>query len=209
MAIKYYKRWEGLNVDSTYILYNIVPVAFLILLVYIFIDIFLDYFRKAEKSNKKRVILYSFIFYLISLIQIKFGGFTLPQNSSDNSRTFISTNDWFGIFDTMNFKISMWSYSALVYNVILFVPLGIYLFLLFNLKSNKKAISMVILSCLVMDLARLLLGWTGFTISSFTYTDIIYLLFNISGGVLSIFLVKYTVNFIRSYKLNSQAKIVE
>ena len=186
---------------STYVLYNIVPLAFLFLLIYIFLDIFLDYFRKVKNSNKKRVILYSFIFYLISLIQIKFGGFTLPQNPADNHRTFISTNDWFGIFDMMNFKISMWSYSAMVYNVILFIPLGIYLFLLFNLKSNKKVISMVILSCLVIVVARLLLGWTGITIHSFSYIDIIYLLFNISGGVLSIFLVKYTINFIRSYKL--------
>ena len=194
---------------STYILYNIVPLAFLILLVYIFIDIFLDYFRKVRKSNKKRVILYSFIFYLISLIQIKFGGFTLPQNSADNSRTFISTNDWFGIFDTMNFKISMWSYSAMIYNVILFVPLGIYLFLLFNLKSNKQAISIVILNCLMLDVSRLLLGWTGFTINYFGNMDMIYLLFNILGGVLGICLVKYTVNFIRSYKLNNQTKIIE
>lgn len=198
-----------LSVYSTYVLYNIVPLAFLFLLIYIFIDIFLDYFRKVKKSNKKRVILYSFIFYLISLIQIKFGGFTLPQDSADYHRTFISTNDWFGIFDTMTFKISMWSYSAMVYNVILFIPLGIYLFLLFNLKSNKNAISMVILSCLVIDVARLLLGWIGITISSFGYIDIIYLLFNISGGVLSIFLVKYTINFIPSYKLSIQTKIIE
>ena len=194
---------------STYVLYNIVPLAFLFLLIYIFLDIFLDYFRKVKNSNKKRVILYSFIFYLISLIQIKFAGFTLPQNPADNHRTFISMNDWFGIFNMMNFKISMWSYSAMVYNVILFIPLGIYLFLLFNLKSNKKAISVVILSCLVIDIARLFLGWTGITINSFGYIDIIYLLFNISGGVLSIFLGKYTVYFIRSYKLNRQTKIVE
>ena len=198
-----------LNVHSTYVLYNIVPLAFLILLVYIFIDIFLDYFRKVEKSNKNRVILYSFMFYLICLIQIKFGGFTLSQNSADFNKTFISTNDWFGIFDTMNFKISMWSYSAIFYNVILFVPLGIYLLLLFNLNRNRKAIFIVILSSLVIDVARLILVWRGFTISSFGYTDIIYLLFNISGGVLGIFLVKYTVNFIRSYKLNNQTKIVE
>lgn len=198
-----------LTVYSTYVLYNIVPLAFLFLLIYIFIDIFLDYFRKTGKSNKKRVILYSFIFYLIILIQIKFGGFTLPQNSADNHKIFIATNDWFGLFDTINFKISMWSYSAMVYNIILFIPLGIYLLLLFDLKSNKKAVSMVILSCLMIDVARLLLGWTGITVNSFGYLDIIYLLFNVSGGVLSIFILTYTVNFVRSYKLNSQTKIVE
>ncbi|MGG2106924.1 hypothetical protein [Lysinibacillus pakistanensis] len=196
---------------STYVLYNIVPLAFLILLVYIFIDVLLDYFRKVEKSAKKRVMLYSSIFYVISLVQIKLGGFTLPQNPADNIRRFISTNDWFGIFDTMHFNISIWSYSALFYNVILFVPFGIFLLLLFNLKSNKKAISMVILGCLVIDVARLLLGWSGFTItiSNFGNKDIIYLLFNVLGGVLGIFLVKYAVNYIHSYKLNNQTKIEE
>lgn len=193
-----------LIVHSTYVLYNIVPLAFLILLVYIFIDILLDYFRKVKKSNKKRVILYSFIFYLISLIQIKFGGFTLFQNPKDDSRSFISTNDWFGIFDTMNFEISIWSYSVIFYNVILFVPLGIYLLFLFNLKGNKKAISIVVLSCLGIDFARLLLGWLGLVMGSFGDEDIIYLLFNILGGTLGIFLVKYVVDI--TAQINLQVK---
>lgn len=194
---------------STYVLYNIVPLAFLILLVYIFIDVLLDYFRKVEKSAKKRVMLYSSIFYVICVVQIKSGGFTLHQNPSDNSRIFISTDDWFGIFDTMHFNISVWSYSALFYNVILFVPFGIFLLLLFNLKSNKKAIFIVILSCLMIDVVRLLLGWSGFTTSNFGNKDIIYLLFNILGGVLGIFLVKYAVNYICSDKLHNQTKIAE
>ncbi|ACA38710.1 hypothetical protein P799_01265 [Lysinibacillus sphaericus CBAM5] len=194
---------------STYVLYNIVPLAFLILLVYIFIDVLLGYFGKVEKSAKKRVMLYSSIFYVISLVQIKLGGFTLPQNPADNIRRFISTSDWFGIFDTMHFNISIWSYSALFYNVILFVPFGIFLILLFNLNSNKKAISIVILSCLVIDGARFLLGWSGFTIRNFGNTDIIYFLFNVLGGVLGIFLVKYAVNYIHSIKLNNQTKIAE
>ncbi|WP_229386910.1 VanZ family protein [Lysinibacillus sphaericus] len=198
-----------LIVHSTYILYNIVPFGFLILLVYIFIDVFLDYFRKEIKSNKKRIILYSFIFYLISLIQIKTGGFTLPQNPADNGRRFISTNDWFGIFDTMHFHISIFSYSALFYNFILFVPFGIFLLLLFNLKSNKKAISIVVLSCLVIHFAHLLLGRSGFTKSHFGNMDIFCSLFNVLGGVLGIFLVKYAVKYIHSYKLNTQTKIVD
>ena len=67
IAINFYKQREMLTMHSTYILYNIVPLGFLILLVYIFIDIFLDYFRKVGKINKKRVILYSFIFYINTL----------------------------------------------------------------------------------------------------------------------------------------------
>ena len=194
---------------STYVLYNIVPLAFSILLIYIFIDVFLDYFREAGKSNKKRIILYGFIFYVISLIQIKFGGFTLYQNPADSSRSLISTNDWFGIFDTLNWHISIWSYSAFIYNVILFVPFGIFLLLLFNLKNDKTAISIVMLSCFVIDVARLLLGWAGFTSDNFSHMDILYLLLNVWGGVVGIYLVKYVASFIRSYKLNDQTKIIE
>ena len=194
---------------STYVLYNIVPLAFLILLVYIFIDVLLDYFRKVEKSAKKRVMLYSVIFYVICLVQIKTGGFTLPQNPADNGRGFISTNDWFGIFDTMHFNISIFSYSALFYNFILFVPFGMFLILLFNLKSNKKAISIVVLSCLVIHVARLLLGWSGFIMSLFGNMDIFCLIFNVLGGVFGVFLVNYAVNYIHAYKLNNQTKNVE
>gem|GEM_PF-6851648 len=45
---------------STYILHNIVPWGFSLLLLYIFIDIFLDFFRKPRMSHTKRIILYSF-----------------------------------------------------------------------------------------------------------------------------------------------------
>lgn len=192
---------------TNYVLYNIVPLGFLILLVYIFIDVFLDYFRKVKKSNLRRVILYSFIFYLISLIQIKLGGFTLfPQNPADNSRSFITTNDWFGIFDTMHFNIYFWSYSAIFYNLVLLLPFGIFLLVLFNLNSIKKAIFIVILSCLGIDLFRLLFGWFGLANRNLGNMDIIYLIFNILGGIFGLLLVKFAVKIIHSYKYTSEAK---
>lgn len=199
-------KWEMFIVHSTYVLYNIVPLAFLILLIYIFIDVFLDYFRKKEKSNNKRVVLYSFMFYIISLIQIKFGGFTVPQNPADTSRRFISTNDWFGLFDTLHYNTSIWSYSAILYNFILLVPFGIFIVLLFKIKRYTLAISIVILSCLGMDLSCLVLGSVGLTASHFGYTSMIYLIFNILGGVFGILLVKYVANIIHSYRFTSEVK---
>ncbi|WP_075618001.1 VanZ family protein [Paenisporosarcina indica] len=191
---------------STYILFNIVPLGFLILLVYIFIDVLLDFFRKVKKSNLKRVILYSFIFYLMCLIQMKIGGFTHPQNPTDNSRTFISTNDWFGIFDELNFNISIWSYSAVLYNVILLVPLGIYLFILFKLKSNKKAISIVVLSCVGIEIFRLLFDEFGLVLGGFNALTIINLLINIVGGITGFIIAVLTLEMINSYKNISDDK---
>lgn len=185
---------------STYALYNIVPTAFLILLIAIFIDFFIDKYRVVEKFNKNRVILYSFIFFCICLIQIKIGGITLAQNPADESRSYISTNDWLGIFDTLNLNISVWNYSAIIYNVILFVPLGIFLILLFNVKKYNLVISIVVLSCFVIDGVRLILGLNGFLTRINSNLSLIYLMFNILGGVLGVYIIK----FINTYKLNVQ-----
>ena len=193
---------------STYILYNIVPLGFLILLVYIFIDILLDYFRKANRSNLRRVLLYSFLFYIISLIQIKFGGITLPpQNLANNNSSFISTNDWFGIYDTMYANVSIMGDSlAIFYNVLLLIPLGIYLSVLFNLNSLKKVISIVILSCMGIKISHLLFVWLGLVMKDFNSMDIISLLFNILGGILGFLFVKLTIKITNSYKNKIEAK---
>ncbi|MEK3981374.1 hypothetical protein MKY37_20385 [Psychrobacillus sp. FSL K6-2836] len=185
--------------SSTYIVYNIVPLGFLILLVYIFIDVLLDYFRKPKSSNLKRVILYSFLFYVLSLIQIKFGGITFPpQNPSDNMSDFIFTGDWFGIFDTMHFNIYSWSFSAVFYNLILFIPLGIYLIVLFNIKSNKKAVSIVVLSCVGIEIFLLLFDELGLVLGSTNLLTIINLLTNTIGGFIGLIITRQTLKMFNS-----------
>ena len=57
-----------------------------------------------------------------------------------------------------------------------------------------------------MDFARLFLGWGGLTINDFGYTDVIYLIFNIVGGVLGIILVKYVLTIMRSYAIANEEK---
>lgn len=193
---------------TNYVLYNIVPLGFLVLLLYIFIDVLLDYFRKESKRNQRRVILYSFIFYLICLIQIKVGGLTLiPQNPADNSRSFITANDWFGIFEAIHFNISLWSYSAIIYHFLLLLPLGIFLFVLFNLKNVKKAVFIVILYCLSIEFLRLLLGSFNLTTRNLGPVDAIYLLFNMLGGVFGLLIVKFSLKNISINKYTREAKI--
>ena len=58
-------------------------------------------------------------FYLLfnMLNSNKSRGLTLiPQNPADNNRSFITANDWFGIFDAIHFNIYFWSYSAIIYH---------------------------------------------------------------------------------------------
>ncbi|MBL3730053.1 hypothetical protein JIN86_10605 [Lysinibacillus sp. HST-98] len=176
---------------TNYVLYNIVPFGFLVLLVYIFIDVFLDYFRKEIKPNQRRVTLYSFLFYLLCLLQIKVGGITLlPLNPADKSRSFITANDWFGIFDGIHFSMYLWSYSAIVYNFLLLLPLGIFLFVLFHFNNRNKAIFIVILCCLGIELLRLLLGAFSLVPRNIGSLDGIYLLCNMLGGIVGILIVK-------------------
>ncbi|UUV26536.1 MULTISPECIES: VanZ family protein [Lysinibacillus] len=176
---------------TNYVLYNIVPFGFLVLLVYIFIDVFLDYFRKEIKPNQRRVTLYSFLFYLLCLLQIKVGGITLlPLNPADKSRSFITANDWFGIFDGIHFSMYLWSYSAIVYNFLLLLPLGIFLFVLFHFNNRNKAIFIVILCCLGIELLRLLLGSFSLVPRNIGSLDGIYLLCNMLGGIVGILIVK-------------------
>lgn len=176
---------------TNYVLYNIVPFGFLVLLVYIFIDVFLDYFRKEIKPNQRRVTLYSFLFYLLCLLQIKVGGITLlPLNPADKSKSFITANDWFGIFDGIHFSMYLWSYSAIVYNFLLLLPLGIFLFVLFHFNNRNKAIFIVILCCLGIELLRLLLGSFSLVPRNIGSLDGIYLLCNMLGGIVGILIVK-------------------
>jgi len=181
----------GVYLHTNYVLYNIVPFGFLVLLVYIFIDVFLDYFRKEIKPNQRRVTLYSFLFYLLCLLQIKVGGITLlPLNPADKSRSFITANDWFGIFDGIHFSMYLWSYSAIVYNFLLLLPLGIFLFVLFHFNNRNKAIFIVILCCLGIELLRLLLGSFSLVPRNIGSLDGIYLLCNMLGGIVGILIVK-------------------
>lgn len=106
----------------------------------------------------------------------------------------------------MHFNIYFWSYSAIFYNLVLLLPFGIFLLVLFNLNSIKKAIFIVILSCLGIDIFRLLFGWFGLANRNLGNMDIIYLLFNILGGIFGLLLVKFAVKIIHLYKYTSEAK---
>jgi glycopeptide antibiotics resistance protein len=177
--------------STTYILYNIVPYGFTILLIFIFIDIFLDRFRNKLQSPVRRILLYSFYFYILSLIQIKLGGISFPlKKKDDTSSIFISFNEWFGIYDLMNMKISMGFSQALIYNFLFFIPLGIYLSFLFSLKSTKKVISTLILICLIYLICYFILDWIGLVFKSFTILDISYLFVNGIGGLTGFLIYK-------------------
>lgn len=190
-----------------YIVYNIVPIGFIILLIYIFIDIFLDYFRKSNRSNVQRVALYSFLFYLLSLIQLKFGGITLPpQNPADTGRSFIFTDNWFEVFDSLFHKMFIGGPLAILYNVIIFIPLGLYLAFFYSGKHLKKAISIIVISCIAFEISRLLLGLFGLIMHSLSRITVTYMLFNLFGAIMGLLLWTTTMKICIAYKKQSKLR---
>lgn len=183
---------------STYILYNIVPIGFVLLLGYIFFDIFLDYFRKTKKNNLKRVVFYAFLFYILSLIQIKWGGISLPiQNLNDIEAKYIPSNEWYGIYDSLYSQISSGNgFLEIFLNFILFIPFGILLSVLINSDNTNKKISLVILSCIGIGISHLFLEWIGLVMKSTNSMDVLFLVCNIFGGILGIFIVNLTLKII-------------
>ena len=176
----------------TYILYNIVPLGFILLLIFMFADIFLDYFRKTQKEYKRRVFVYSWIFYLLSLFQIKSGGLTLPpQDFTNLNTTFIPTGEWFGIYDTLYLLTSNGHPLSLFYNIVLFIPFGIYLSALFNMNRLKRIAAIVILGCIGIELVHLLLESIGLVMRSYNLQKIGMLTMNIFGGIFGSLLVVF------------------
>lgn len=196
--------------SATYIIYNIVPYGFILLLSYIFIDIFLDYFRKSKSSNINRILLYSFLFYLLSLIQIKFGGISFPLiDPAYSYKTFIFEETWFSVFNTIHSYINTWSYSGVFYNLVILIPLGIYFSVLFDLKSNLKAVTIVALTCIGIEIIHLLFGKMGMVLGSMNCLMIIISLFiNIIGGTVGFLLAVHTLKRWNSFKNTGEVKLV-
>jgi len=174
----------------TYILYNIVPFGLIVLLIYMFVDIFLDYFRKTQKEYKKRIFMFGFGFYLLSLLQIKLGGLTLPpQNITGLNDKFISTGDWFGIYNTLYFH-SFYVYPlGMLNNIVLFIPFGIFLTKIFNVNRLNRLVVLLIFGCIGMELLHLLLEWFGFAMRTFNWSRMGVLVLNIFGGILGYLLL--------------------
>ncbi|WP_235867634.1 hypothetical protein [Ureibacillus chungkukjangi] len=146
---------------------------------------------------------------MLSLIQIKFGGITLPLiDPADSQSTFIYEGAWFGLFDIMHFNISTFSYSAIFYNLVILLPLGIYLSVLFKIKNSLKAFSIVTLTCIGVELIHNLFGKMGLVIGGMTIIPIvIILLINIIRGIIGFLIAERALKWMRSLKNTGEVKL--
>lgn len=173
-----------------YRIYDVVALGTLFLIVYILID----FFRNKTRNLFKRVIFYSFLFYLINVWQLTLGGIRIPPypdyRFSIQYVPFYFLWDWYRFYSYNGFDWFFWnSVKLYFYNVLLLMPFGVYISLLFNRKSMKKVLSTVFLVSLSIETCQLTLGYFG--IVDGREFDVDDLLLNTLGGWIGYKVMEY------------------
>lgn len=173
-------------------------VGIILLSLYVIIDLI----RLKQINILRRVIFYSFLFYLIIVIELTTGGISLPPSENQFFRwqliPFHFIYDWFlvsgGSFFWNAVKLSF-------FNFIMLFPLGVYLGLLYNIKQLKKATLIVFLTSLSIEVYQFVLGYFGFIFSrTFNIDDLIL---NTLGGVLGFIIFKWIKKIYLNDKTNA------
>lgn len=160
---------------------NLALVGMVFLLIYVFVDLI----RNRKHNRVKRVIFYSFLFYLIVVIQLTTGGISFPPEENPVFRVqiipFYFIYDWFLVRNMGD--LFFWNAVRLsLYNLIMLLPLGVYLAILYNIKRLKKVILIIFMTSLTIEIYQFILGYYGFVFArSFNIDD---LLLNTLGGAL-------------------------
>lgn len=167
---------------------DLLPIGTLLLILYIVFD----FFRNRTKSLLKRLVFYSFIFYLIIVLQVTTGGINIPPREEFQIVTlqllpFKFLFDWLQIYQTRGFDWIYWNSVKLsMYNVIMLLPLGIYLPVLFNVKIFKKVALYIMLFSLTIEIYQSIFSYFGLIILRTSNID--DLILNTLGGVIGFFI---------------------
>lgn len=181
-----------------YTIYNVIIIGAILLIVYMLID----FIRNKTSNILRRIIFYSFIFYIINLIQLTTGGIVFPPQTDSYSLP-IQLVPLYFIWDLIVLhgnEGSNWffwnSVKLSFYNLIMLMPLGIYLSLLFNIKRIGKVIVTGFSVSFIIELSQLVLGYFGFVMGrGFNIDDLIL---NTLGGVIGFLLCAFIRNIFQS-----------
>lgn len=164
--------------------------------IYIFFLLFLKY----RKTNIKKLIFISiFYFYIISLLAVTI--FPIPiqwlkeiKDFWDNTNNFVPFASIFGILSNNNLDLFV-KVKQILGNIILFIPMGFFIPLIWEKINFKKALIFGVLISFLIE-------FTQFTISlilwfSYKVTDIDDIILNTLGFIVGFILYK---NFYTVYK---------
>lgn len=165
-------------------LVDVAPIGILLLTIYIIIDCI----RNKTTNLLRRVTLYSFVVYIIYVFQYTTGGFHYPPQQQFYGTIIIQPHpfqfvlEWIHAYQLGELNWFFWNSVRLtLYNVIMLLPLGVYLKVLFNKIEIRKAAVVILLVSIFIEIYQIIFSYYGLVIlRAFDIDDIIL---NTFGGV--------------------------
>lgn len=161
---------------------DFIPIGTLLLFIYIICD----FMRRKKSGIFRRIILYSFIFYLIYVFQYTTGGFQIPPQDFNRAVTFQPipfqfVSDWLQAYRLRGLYWYFWNSLKFSFlNLIMLFPLGVYLAVFFNVQNLKKAIFWIFTVSLTIETYQIIFSYFGLVfLRTFNVDD---LLLNTVGG---------------------------
>ncbi|MDR5658440.1 VanZ family protein [Serpentinicella sp. ANB-PHB4] len=173
---------------------DIVPIGSLLLVLYIISD----FFKHKKSKLLKRIVRYSFIFYLLYVVQVTTGGINIPplreyRGISYQLVPFKFLQDWVEMYNrggTDWFFLN--SVKLSLYNLVMLLPLGIYFPVLFHIKSFKKVVLYTMLTSLTIEIYQLIFSYYGLVLLRTANIDDIIL--NTVGGIIGYFIYRIVLS---------------
>ncbi|MDD4569569.1 MAG: VanZ family protein [Tepidanaerobacteraceae bacterium] len=165
------------------------------------IFVVIDFIKHGKKNILRRIIYYSFIYYMINVIQLTTGGIFIPPREelrivTYNFIPFRFVFDWIQKYSSTGFS---WFFRRAViltvYNFIMLFPLGIYLPLLFGVSDIKKVTLYLFLTTLAIETYQVIFSYFGLVMMrTFNVDDLIL---NTLGGIMGYYVYEALIPRIR------------
>ncbi len=177
-------------------------VGIVLLLIYIVVGVI----RNKADRLVKRVIVYSFVVYLLKVMQLTIGSFIIPPLHDEEIYgggtqlfPFYFLWDLFRDYRHGGFDWFFWNTAKLsFYNFIMLMPLGMYIALLFKVRKAKWATFFIFLVSLVIETSQFIFSYYGVIMPrTFNVDD---LLLNTAGGVFSFAIIEQVRRFVSRIK---------
>ncbi|MGM7681199.1 VanZ family protein [Cytobacillus sp. Hm23] len=172
-------------------MYDVVVIGSLFLLFYIIVDFIMN----KSKDIVRRLIFYSFVFYLLNVVQLTTGGIVFPPQKDFLPTTqlipFYFIGDLFSMYRTNGLDWFFWnSFKLTFFNLIMLMPLGVYMSLFYKVKRISRVFLIIFLVSLTIETIQLTFTYLGLVMGrGFNVDDLIV---NTLGGVIGFVLFGLT-----------------
>ncbi|WP_350343347.1 VanZ family protein [Proteinivorax tanatarense] len=155
----------------------------------VIIFIVIDIIRNKSKNIIGRLLFYSFLIYMVKVFEVTTGNIHIFSRDRLGGTVYIQLipfkfiADWYQLYVHRGADWFFWNSVRLsLYNVILLLPLGIYLPVLFNVRNIKRVTIWVMLTSLTIEIYQAIFSYYGLVFMRTSNIDDIIL--NTLGGVI-------------------------